>query len=508
MIPVAAYCRVSTDQEDQSNSFRAQLSYFRDYVQSQPDWELYDIYADEGITGTSTRKRTQFNRMVSDAYDGRFRLIVTKEVSRFSRNILDTIRYTRDLKAVGVGVLFVNDRINTLEPEAEMLLSFLASLAQEESRRTSSRVVWGQTRQMERGIVFGRSLLGYDVKNGAMRVNPSGAEIVRLIFHKYALEQVSTAEIARHLTNKGYRTLGGNARWNANAIIKILKNEKYAGDLIQKKTYTPDFLTHEKRANQGQVPLVIIRNHHEPIVTREVWGLAQARLQKNNKRSNTAQSHSNRYIFSGKILCGECAAIFVGRFKYRKDGTKVRRWSCGTAAREGAQACNVGKLVRDDDALHMLKIAIRSLPVDAEAIIRNVANLALEAIEDSGSTITDDLRKIAAAIERLQNKKEAVMDSYFSGDITKEEMQAMNRNYDRQKEQLLQRKKEAELRRKEHRDPEALCGTLETQVSGILTMETISQAFCKSMVDTLTVFRDRHMELRLQGLAQVFHFLG
>ena len=180
MIKVASYCRVSTDKDDQANSFETQKRYFREYIESHPDWELYEIYADEGITGTTTKKRTRFNRMINDAYEGKFQMIITKEVSRFSRNILDTIAYTRELKAIGIGVIFATDRINTLEPEAEMLLSYLASMAQEESRRTSSRVIWGQTRQMERGVVFGQSLLGYDVKDGVLRSEEHTSELQSL----------------------------------------------------------------------------------------------------------------------------------------------------------------------------------------------------------------------------------------------------------------------------------------------------------------------------------------
>ena len=171
-IKVAGYCRVSTEQEDQRNSLEAQQRYFKELIENREGWELYQIYADEGITGTSTKKREQFKRMISDAREGKFQLIVTKEVSRFSRNILDTIAYTRELKALGVGVLFMNDAISTLEPDAELRLSIMASVAQEESRKTSSRVKWGQTRQMERGVVFGRSLLGYQVKDGKIKVQP------------------------------------------------------------------------------------------------------------------------------------------------------------------------------------------------------------------------------------------------------------------------------------------------------------------------------------------------
>ena len=171
---VAAYCRVSTKEEEQASSYEAQCEYYTDKIMSNKEWTMAGIFADEGITGTSTKKRTAFNRMINDAHMGKFRLIITKEVSRFSRNILDTIAYTRELRQLGVGVLFMNDAINTLEPDAELRLSIMGSIAQEESRKTSSRVKWGQTRQMERGVVFGPSLLGYDVKDGKIPSIPRG----------------------------------------------------------------------------------------------------------------------------------------------------------------------------------------------------------------------------------------------------------------------------------------------------------------------------------------------
>ncbi|MFR8333098.1 MAG: recombinase family protein [Oscillospiraceae bacterium] len=280
MIKVASYCRVSTDKDDQANSFEAQQRYFKEYIERQPDWELYDVYADEGITGTSTKKRAAFHRMIHDAHMGRFRLILTKEVSRFSRNILDTIAYTRELRQLGVGVLFMNDGINTLDPDAELRLSIMGSIAQEESRKTSTRVKWGQTRQMERGVVFGTSLLGYDVKDGKISINPEGAELVKLIFQKYGIEKKGTTVIAREMREAGFRTYRGNSKWSNSHIIKILKNEKYVGDLIQKKTYTPDYLTHAKKYNHGEEALVVIQNHHPPIIDRELWNTVQAELKK------------------------------------------------------------------------------------------------------------------------------------------------------------------------------------------------------------------------------------
>ena len=506
MIKVAGYCRVSTDKDDQANSFDTQKSYFREYIQRTPDWELYEIYADEGITGTSTKKRKEFNRMINDAYEGKFQMIVTKEVSRFSRNILDTISYTRELRTMGIGVIFATDRINTLEPESEMILSYIAAQSQEESRRTSARVVWGQTRQMEKGVVFGQSLLGYDVKDGRMTVNPEGAEIVRLIFHKYAVEQVGTSEIARFLTKEGYRTYCGSSQWKSNTIIKILNNEKYVGDLVQKKTYTPDFLTHEKKSNKGAVPLITIANHHEAIITREIWNLARERLLRNNKHAAGAGDHSNRYVFSGKIKCGQCGSSFVGRFKYRKDGTKIRRWSCGKATGEGAAGCDIGKLVRDDDAMQMLKTAIQSLPVDFEAVIRNVTELALEAVLAGQTTPRDEPERLQQERNRVQQKKEALLDAYFSQEITREDMQAMKERYEHQLKGL-QRRLEDALKRKENRqDSETLRSKMQSEVMAILSGNTESEVFYKILLQSLTVFKDRHMELRLNHLPKVFHF--
>ena len=506
MIKVASYCRVSTDSNDQVNSFENQKAYFREYIQRNPDWELYEIYADEGITGTSTKKRTQFHRMMNDAYQGKFQMIITKEVSRFSRNILDTISYTRELRAIGIGVIFVTDRICTLEPESEMILSYIAAQSQEESRRTSARVVWGQTRQMEKGVVFGRSLLGYDVKDGKISINPEGAEIVRLIFHKYAVEQVATSEIARFLTREGYRTYRGSNKWKSSTIIKILKNEKYAGDLVQKKTYTPDFLTHEKKNNKGAVPLIEIRNHHKPIVSHEIWNLTQERLHRNSKRTPGEMGHSNRYIFSGKIKCGQCGCGFVGKTKYLKDGTAVRRWSCATASREGTTGCDIRKLVRDDDALLMLKTAIRSLPMDCNPVICNVTEMALKAILTSQTAVRDAPERLKLELDRIQQKKESVMDTFFSGAISGEDMKLMIEKYEQQMTLLQKRLEEAIKRKESKQDPASLQLAIQAKLSAILNGDNESEVFYKTLLQSLTVFKDRHIELRMNWLPHVFHF--
>jgi len=234
--------------------------------------------ADEGVSGTSIAKRLEFNRMMEDARRGRFDRIMTKEVSRFARNTVDTLLFTRELRAMGIGVEFVNDGINTLEPDAELRLAIMGSIAQEESRKISSRVKWGQTRRMEQGVVFGRSLLGYDVKDGQLGINREGADTVKKIYEWYVSDGMSSAKIAKRLTEEMVPTARGNREWNSGVVIKILKNEKYCGDLLQKKTVTPDYLTHKKITNRGQEEMVYIRNHHEPIIDRELWERAQARI--------------------------------------------------------------------------------------------------------------------------------------------------------------------------------------------------------------------------------------
>lgn len=409
MIKAVGYCRVSTDKEDQANSFEAQQRYFREYIERQPEWELYRIYADEGITGTSTKKRVQFNEMMQDARMGKFQLIVTKEVSRFSRNILDTIIYTRELKLLNIGVIFMNDGINTMDMDAELRLCIMGSIAQEESRRTSSRVKWGQTRQMERGTVFGHSLLGYDVENGKITVNPKGAEIVQEIFRKYGVEKKGVSVIARELREAGYRKRNGCTDWTGGYILKVLCNEKYVGDLIQKKTYTPDYLTHEKKSNHGAEEKVSLTNHHEPVIDRELWNIVQAELNRRNRHSGSQQGHGSRYIFSGKIRCGECGASFVARKRHDQDGNSFRKWACFSAVNHGrkhtdgnghAAGCDVGWLLREEIAVQMLSTALNSLQIDRNTILCNAAALVGEALQ------TVDAGELRERMENILTGKE------------------------------------------------------------------------------------------------------
>ncbi len=438
---VAAYCRVSTDNEDQANSFESQQRYFRQYIERNPDWELYAIFADEGISGTNTKKRKEFNRMIECAKNGDFDLIITKEISRFARNTLDSIFYTRDLKKHGIGVIFLNDNINTLDGDAELRLAIMSSIAQEESRKTSERVKWGQKRQMEQGVVFGRSMLGYDVKDGKMTINEDGAKIVRLIFHKFVDEGKGTHVIARELREEGIEPMRVK-EWQNTVILRVIRNEKYCGDLVQKKTYTPDFLSHEKKYNRGQEEFVIIKDHHEPIISRELFDKANHILDAKSLSQEGKAKHSNRYPFSGKIKCGRCGASYVARYKTRKDGSRYKAWRCYEAANHGRphidkagnQVGCSGESIRNEDAIYLLYLVCRELKINRQKVVDNLTKTidAVMRIDLTGTSTS----ALSEKIEEAKKKRTGLIDLYTSGDIDKTEFTALRAKYDEDIEKL------------------------------------------------------------------------
>ena len=432
---VAAYCRVSTDNEDQANSFESQQRYFRQYIERNPDWELYAIFADEGISGTNTKKRKEFNRMIECAKNGDFDLIITKEISRFARNTLDSIFYTRDLKKHGVGVIFLNDNINTLDGDAELRLAIMSSIAQEESRKTSERVKWGQKRQMEQGVVFGRSMLGYDVKDGKMTINEDGAKIVRLIFRKFVDEGKGTHVIARELREEGINPMRVK-EWSNTVILRVIRNEKYCGDLVQKKTYTPDFLSHEKKYNRGQEEFVILKDHHEPIISRELFDKANRILDAKSLSQEGKAKHSNRYPFSGKIKCGRCGASYVARYKTRKDGSQYKAWRCFEGAKHGSphidkagnQVGCSGTSIRNEEAIHIMYLVCKQLTIDRQKIADNLIKTVNKVI--SLDMTGADTNALEDKIEAAQKKRTDLIDLYTSGDIDRDEFTALRAKYD------------------------------------------------------------------------------
>ncbi len=502
---VAAYCRVSTDNEDQANSFESQQRYFRQYIERNPDWELYEVFADEGISGTNTKKRKEFNRMIACAKNGDFDLIVTKEISRFARNTLDSIFYTRDLKKHGVGVIFMNDNINTLDGDAELRLAIMSSIAQEESRKTSERVKWGQKRQMEQGVVFGRSMLGYDVKDGKMYINEEGAKVVRLIFHKFVNEGKGTHVIARELREEGIKPMRVK-EWQNTVILRVIRNEKYCGDLVQKKTYTPDFLSHEKKVNLGQEEFVIIKDHHEPIISRELFDKANRILDEKSLSQEGKAKHSNRYPFSGKIKCGRCGASYVARYKNRKDGSRYKAWRCYEAANHGSphidkagnkKGCS-GMSIRNEEAIHIMSLVCKQLTIDRQKISDNLIKMINKVIlmDVTGA----DTNVLAEKMEAAKKKRTGLIDLYTSGDIDRDEFSALRVKYDAEIDSLKSMMESIEKQQIVKRKQQELMEDIKKAIGELISGIEYEDEFYTQLLDKMVVNDRENIDVYLNLL--------
>lgn len=358
-VRVAAYCRVSTDKEDQQHSLQSQERYFEQYIRAQDGWELVGIFADEGVSGTSTRRR-RFGELMAAAEQGMVDLILTKEVSRFARNTVDALECTRRLKALGVGVIFISDNIDTRDNDGEFRLTIMASVAQEESRKISERVKWGQRRSMERGVVFGaNTLYGYHLQKGCLTVREEQAEVVRQVYDKFLRQGKGTHVIARELDSAGISPPGSSKAWSSTMVLRLLRNEKYCGDLMQGKTCTPDFLSHKKvKSESGQILLCA---HHEPIVPHADFDAVQHALAQRAPDQERKKRYSARYWCSGRVRCALCGARFVPRSAVRRDGSRYRLWVCANRAARGTAGCTiraVGERTLYACAVHVLNMAI------------------------------------------------------------------------------------------------------------------------------------------------------
>lgn len=344
---MAAYCRVSTDQEEQLSSYENQVSYYTNYISNNPQYELAGIYADEGISGTNTKKRKNFNRMISDCEAGKIDRIIVKSISRFARNTLDCLNYVRKLKELGIGVTFEKEAIDTLDAKGEVLLTILSSLAQDESRSISENSTWGIRKRFEQGkfSVNTRKFMGYDSdEKGNLIVNEEQAKTVRLIYEKY-LNGRNYFVIARELNEAGILGWNGEVNWIASTIEKMLHNEKYKGDALLQKTYTVDFLTKKRDKNQGQVARYYVEGNHPAIVEPRIWEAVQ--LEEKRRREYMGLHHIKAYSsdlennpFASKVICGECGEAF-GRKKWiTRKGEKRSVWQCNARYREkGVMGC-------------------------------------------------------------------------------------------------------------------------------------------------------------------------
>lgn len=500
---VAAYCRVSTDKDDQTNSLISQRRYFADYINQHEDWVLNDVYYDEGISGTQTKKRAGFNAMIEEAMQGGIDLILTKEVCRFARNTVDTLSYTRKLKDNGIGVVFTIDNIDTRDADGELRLTIMASIAQEESRKTSERVKWGQKRRMEQGVVFGRDMLGYTVQNGTLSVNEEEVPVVRAIFHKFTNEGKGTHVIARELLEEGMRPKRVKL-WSNTIILRVLRNEKYVGDLCQKKTYTPNYLTHAKKYNRGNEEMVYLKDHHEPIIDRDLWNRTQAELLRRSPSEEAKSKHSNRYWCSGKLYCGLCGQRYVSRTKKLKKGTIYKAWRCYAAANHGAKkissfgeqiGCDNGS-INEKTLLTCMHYCICQLQTNQKELKREIMQ---EIKEIKGITEKKpDTKRIQEKMDALAAKKRKAIDLMLDGLITKSDLQEQTKWYD---EQLTELSESLHAAGKQDKENAAELHEYESYLSAldeIMSFDESNESLYREILEKMVIYHDKTVEVWLK----------
>lgn len=374
---VAAYCRVSTDNEEQLNSYENQKAYYTEKIMTNPDWTIADIFADEGITGTSTGKRKDFLRMIHQCRQGKIDLILTKSVSRFARNTVDTLNYTRELRNLGIPVIFEEQNINSIHPESEFLISLHAAFAQSESESASSRVKWGIRQSMRSGKVSiqYRTLLGYERgADGKPVIVPEQAETVRFIYERY-LSGRPLRWICEELEAIGRQNANGTTSWTTSNLQTILTDEKYTGDVLRQKTFIQDCISKKPVQNTGQLPKYLIQNHHEAIISREVFDAVQLEMARRRTQNGSTRKsaptglgrYSGKYALSGLLFCGECGTAYR-RVVWTQRGEKRPVWRCTSRLDYGRKYCKCSPTLDEVPLQQAVLAAINDAMSDRETL--------------------------------------------------------------------------------------------------------------------------------------------
>lgn len=445
---VCFYARVSTDKDEQLHSLSAQISFFNDYISKVPNWEFVGSYIDEGISGTSVNKREEFLRMIEDARMHKFDLILTKEISRFSRSTLDSIKYTQELLSNGVGVYFLNDNINTILPDSELRLTMMSSIAQDEVRRLSERVSFGMRRSIDNGVVLGCSnIYGYVKDKGKLVIDEEQAEMIKIIFDRYANTTDGLSKVSRYLYSLGYKSRTGK-RIDTTILTRIIENSKYKGYYCGHKSKVLDYRTKQKkRLNESDWIIYKDYDNVPPIVSEELWKRANIKLkQRQDSFTNRAVNKAvfqNRYTYSGKIYCG------CHNLTYHRSSAGKRKnnpvWECQVYRKESLKGCSnprVFELELDE----VFKDMFSKLFKRRNTIFNEILNECKNYLETNNNEV--EIKNLESKISLLNNKKdkllELVMEEYLSKDDYKKQVDLINEDltiYHNKMDQLSNNKK-------------------------------------------------------------------
>lgn len=422
---VAAYVRVSTDDEEQLLSFQSQKTYYEEKISKNKDWAMVGIYADEAITGTKTAKRDGFLNMINDCMKGLVDIVLTKSISRFSRNLVDTLQYVRLLKEKGVAIIFEKENINTLSMESEMALALLSTLAQNEVESLSANVKMGLKMKMKRGELLGfNGCLGYDYhqEDKSITVNEAGAEVVRFIFDQY-IQGYGTYTIARQLVKLEKKNKKGQVKWTDSGVLGIIKNEKYKGDLLLGKTFTVDPISKRRLENMGEEEQYYLKNHHEPIISEEIWDKAKEIREERNRINNTVidgtrMKATRKFALSNMCQCGFCGKNLSRRSHNQDTHSKKPVWKCTTATKRGIEKCPNSKAM-DEVIIENAFLEMFNLLADNfDDVLESVLNSVEETICKDESAAK--LSRIDKSISTLESKRKKLTDMLLDDKITKE----------------------------------------------------------------------------------------
>ena len=407
---VAAYCRVSTDSDEQATSSEAQVEHYTEFIQKNPEWEFAGIYADDGISGTNTKNRDEFNRMIEDCEAGTIDMIITKSISRFARNTLDCLKYIRQLKDKNIPVFFEKEAINTMDAQGEVLITIMTSLAQQESQSLSQNVKLGLQFRYQNGQVQvnHNHFLGYTKdEEGNLVIDPEQAEVVKRIYREY-LEGYSMDKIAKGLEADGILTGAGKTKWWTSTINKILRNEKYIGDALLQKTYTTDFLNKTRVKNNGIVPQYYVEGNHEAIIPKDIFLRVQEELVRRRVVKTSAngkkRSYSCNHCFAQIVICGECGEMFR-RIHWNNRGCKSIVWRC--LSRLECHARTVYETVLENVVIQAINTLLGDKSTYQAQLQQNIAKVIREAQKSTADDIDEQLMELQKELLKKANNKEA-----------------------------------------------------------------------------------------------------
>ena len=421
---VAAYCRVSTDSDEQATSYEAQVEHYTAFIKQNSEWEFAGIFADDGISGTNTKKREEFNRMIGECMAGNIDLIVTKSISRFARNTLDCLKYIRELKEKNIPVFFEKENINTMDSKGEVLLTIMASLAQQESQSLSQNVKLGLQYRYQNGEVQvnHNRFLGYTKdEDGHLIIEPVEAEVVKRIYREY-LEGASLLQICRSLKADSILTAANKPHWRPETVKKILQNEKYIGDALLQKTYTVDFLTKKRVKNNGIVPQYYVENSHEPIIPRELFMQVQEEMVRRANlrggKDGKKRVYSSKYALSSIVYCGQCGDIYR-RVHWNNRGYKSIVWRCVSRLEEKGSECTAPTINEETLQTAVVK-AINEVLANKEpflqALQKNIATILNEENDNATNDIDSKLEELQQQLliqAKSKNDYEDVADEIY-----------------------------------------------------------------------------------------------